>query len=236
MCWEVLEWLHNWRLFKNGSAPWVSPSASYSTNGFVSLHYCGHTTAIWARHSPLERNAQSRSSLAPSTHPLRGSQDANWPRNCFYNLVFCHLLLFFFSPHSFPIVELVSAAKVKVEDTGWGVGGGSSARGRVFLEWNNKKCCLVTAVMYYYVHDFFNMHFSSSPSYLSLFICSSVANFHCLIGEGDMDDLWWLDLIFLHGNLRRVNATRCLSIYWTATWKSFSFVAKPILRGYSQYT
>jgi hypothetical protein len=23
-CWEVLEWLHNWRLLKNGSAPWVS--------------------------------------------------------------------------------------------------------------------------------------------------------------------------------------------------------------------
>jgi hypothetical protein len=23
-CWEVLEWLHNWRLLKNGSAPGVS--------------------------------------------------------------------------------------------------------------------------------------------------------------------------------------------------------------------
>jgi hypothetical protein len=23
-CWEILEWLHNWRLLKNGSAPWVS--------------------------------------------------------------------------------------------------------------------------------------------------------------------------------------------------------------------
>jgi hypothetical protein len=21
-CWEVLEWLHNWQLFKKGSAPW----------------------------------------------------------------------------------------------------------------------------------------------------------------------------------------------------------------------
>jgi hypothetical protein len=21
-CWEVLEWLHNWRLLKKGSAPW----------------------------------------------------------------------------------------------------------------------------------------------------------------------------------------------------------------------
>jgi hypothetical protein len=23
-CWEVVEWLHNWQLFKKGSAPWVS--------------------------------------------------------------------------------------------------------------------------------------------------------------------------------------------------------------------
>jgi hypothetical protein len=23
-CWEVLEWLHNWRLLKKGSAPWLS--------------------------------------------------------------------------------------------------------------------------------------------------------------------------------------------------------------------
>jgi hypothetical protein len=21
-CWDILEWLHNWRLFKKGSAPW----------------------------------------------------------------------------------------------------------------------------------------------------------------------------------------------------------------------
>jgi hypothetical protein len=21
-CWEILEWLHNWRLLKKGSAPW----------------------------------------------------------------------------------------------------------------------------------------------------------------------------------------------------------------------
>jgi hypothetical protein len=62
-------------------------------------------------------------------------------------------------------------------------------RSGIFLEWNNKKCCLVTAVMYYYVHDFFNMNFSSSPFYLSLLICLSVANLHCLISEGDMDDV-----------------------------------------------
>jgi hypothetical protein len=23
-CWKVLEWLHNWRLLKKGSAPWMS--------------------------------------------------------------------------------------------------------------------------------------------------------------------------------------------------------------------
>jgi hypothetical protein len=36
---------------------------------------------------------------------------------------------------------------------------------------------------------FSNMHISSSPSYLSLFICFSVPDSHCLINEGDMDDL-----------------------------------------------
>jgi hypothetical protein len=158
-------------------------------------------------------------SLTPSICPLRGSQDANWTRNCFYNLVFCHLLLFLYSYFSFLSPRRISfCGKGKgSRHFGWG-GGASSVRGRTFLEWKNKKCCLVTAVMYYYVHDFFNTHFSSSPSYLSLFICLSVPNLHCLINEGDMDDLWWWNLIFLHRNLRRVNATWCLGNNWTATW------------------
>jgi hypothetical protein len=29
-CWEVLEWLHNWRLLKKSSAPWVSDSRSHA--------------------------------------------------------------------------------------------------------------------------------------------------------------------------------------------------------------
>jgi hypothetical protein len=29
-CWEVLEKLHNWRLLKKGSAPWVSEDAHLS--------------------------------------------------------------------------------------------------------------------------------------------------------------------------------------------------------------
>jgi hypothetical protein len=28
-CWEILEWLHNWRLVKKGSAPWVSKLVKY---------------------------------------------------------------------------------------------------------------------------------------------------------------------------------------------------------------
>lgn len=128
----------------------------------------------------------------------------------------------FFSPFLSPR-RISFCGKGKGRSYGWG-GGTSIVRSGIFSEWNNKKCCLVTAVMYYYVHNFFNMDFSSSPPYLSLFICLSVANLHCLINEGDTDDVWWCGLIFPHRNLQRVSATRCLSIHWT-----FSLVAKPSL-------
>lgn len=70
--------------------------------------------------------------------------------------------------YSFPLVELVCAAKVKEEVWERMENG---VRGRTFFERKNKKCCLVTSVMYYYVHDCLNMNFSSpfnSYLYVSL--------------------------------------------------------------------
>jgi hypothetical protein len=40
-CWEVLEWLHNWRLLEKGSAPWVSewcPQKMERTWSLYTLH------------------------------------------------------------------------------------------------------------------------------------------------------------------------------------------------------
>jgi hypothetical protein len=43
-CWEVLEWLHNWRILKKGSAPWVSdrPSIGEKPN------YWDHHAFCWS--------------------------------------------------------------------------------------------------------------------------------------------------------------------------------------------